>query len=339
VLIFFFCYKIKEKNSLLKSPYFWLSVVTFTLLVGLRFNVGNDYNTYLMHLTYGYGVDRLEPFSRYTMEYFLANKIWPHYWFMLCAAIQIFFFLLGLKDLKKLMPYVYFFFMFYFLSFYISGIRQANAISCVFFAFSFIKERKLIPYLILILFAFLNHKSALLALPVYWIFNLDVFFSRKVQLIIILIGFFVGQTIVSYLIENYGYYLSIFGYDYLSSQIKDNEMKVEIESGWGMLFNYIVYLVVVAYSKKLHAYFKDKNFTIFYNLFLFSVFAYGFTMQDQYLARIMGFFRMGIPVVLAYTTYYFVSRKDFSIIWFPILAAFLFLEVYKWSSDKWFFCF
>ena len=131
----------------------------------------------------------------------------------------------------------------------------------------------------------------------------------------------------------------MIGYDYLAERIKENDMKVEVDSGLGVIFNYIVFLVVVLYSKKLHEYFKDKNFSIYYNLFVFSVFCYGFTMHDQYLSRMMFFFRMSIPVVLAYATYYFVSKREDSIIWYPILAAFLVLEVYKWANDQWFFVF
>jgi len=339
IVLISFCYRVSKAKVYSKSIFLYLSILVFTVVVGLRYMVGNDYLSYLSYLTYGYGVDRLEPFSKFTIEYVLAHRIWPYYWFVLCAAIQITFFLFGFRNMKKILPYGVFFFLFYFLSFYTSGIRQANAISCIFFAFSFIKERKLIPYLLFVLFAFLNHRSAVLALPAYWIFNTDKILGIKMQIVTILAGLIVGQTLIVYLVEKYGVYLTVIGYDYLAERIKENDMKVEVDSGLGVIFNYIVFLVVVLYSKKLHEYFKDKNFSIYYNLFVFSVFCYGFTMHDQYLSRMMFFFRMSIPVVLAYATYYFVSKREDSIIWYPILAAFLVLEVYKWANDQWFFVF
>ena len=230
--------------------------------------------------------------------------------------------------------------MFFFLGFYISGVRQANAISCVFFAFTFIKDRKLVPYILLLAFAFLNHRSAIIALPVYWVFNFDKILGIKTQFLIIFSGFFIGQTIVFYLVDNYGDYLTLLGYDYLIDQIHDNEMKIEVESGLGIIFNYLVYSIIVIYSRKLYTYFQqDKNFYIYYNLFVFSVFCYGFTMHDQYLSRMTNFFRMSVPVILAYATFYAVCKRNFRIIWYPIIALYIILEIYKWSNSEWFFVF
>ena len=69
--------------------------------------------------------------------------------------------------------YAFLMFIALFLIYAFSSIRQDIAISATLIAYKFVRDRKLIPFLVLILVASTIHKSVLLFLPYYWIANIN----------------------------------------------------------------------------------------------------------------------------------------------------------------------
>ena len=67
--------------------------------------------------------------------------------------------------------FLYFFATMGVYTFMFTGVRQCLAMSICLFAYPFIKRRKLIPFLLLVLLAFFFHKSAVLFLVTYFIYN------------------------------------------------------------------------------------------------------------------------------------------------------------------------
>lgn len=68
-------------------------------------------------------------------------------------------------------PFLYFFATMGIYTFMFTGVRQCLAMSICLLSYPFVKKRKLIPFLLLVLLAFTFHKSAILFLVVYFIFN------------------------------------------------------------------------------------------------------------------------------------------------------------------------
>lgn len=103
--------------------------------------------------------------------------------------------------IKKYSSYCcYSFLLFYasvgFHSMELAAMRQAVAFGFVVLAFHFLMERKLAPYLLMICLAFTMHKSAVIFLPCYWLYNLQI--NKKMLIVwILLLGicFALGQTI------------------------------------------------------------------------------------------------------------------------------------------------
>lgn len=67
--------------------------------------------------------------------------------------------------------FLYFFATMGVYTFMFTGVRQCLAMSICLFAYPFIKRRKLIPFLLLVVLAFYFHKSAILFLVTYFIYN------------------------------------------------------------------------------------------------------------------------------------------------------------------------
>lgn len=99
---------------------------------------------------------------------------------------------------------------------HLSGMRQGIAMAFVIYSFKFILERKVWKYLLVILISTIFHKSALIALPLYWIFLFDI---KKIAplYIFILIGIFffarylLYNNLFSLLLQNdtYDVYLTV----------------------------------------------------------------------------------------------------------------------------------
>lgn len=76
-------------------------------------------------------------------------------------------------------------------AFTFSGLRQSLAIAILFFSYVFIKNRKLIPYLLCIGLSMSMHASAIVFLPAYWLFNIRIRRIHFIAIIPFTIGVFV----------------------------------------------------------------------------------------------------------------------------------------------------
>ena len=77
-------------------------------------------------------------------------------------------------------------------TFQMTGVRQSCAMAFFLLAYKYIKEKKLLKYLLMIVLTYLFHKSAIVLLPIYWFKNRKV---RKFDVaIIVAIIFFVYKN-------------------------------------------------------------------------------------------------------------------------------------------------
>ena len=72
---------------------------------------------------------------------------------------------------KANFSFLYFFATLGIYTFMFTGVRQCLAMSICLLSYRFIKERRLIPFLLLLLLAFLFHKSSILFIAAYFIYN------------------------------------------------------------------------------------------------------------------------------------------------------------------------
>ena len=94
-----------------------------------------------------------------------------------------------------------------------SAVRQDFALGCVMLSYRFIKERRLLPFLILILIASTLHKSVLIFIPYYWIANITrVKILAVISVVLIPTLFIAARSLTSILVdvsgsEQYALYL------------------------------------------------------------------------------------------------------------------------------------
>lgn len=174
-----------SSRTSLKKFYFAVAVLVI-LFQGLRsFSVGTDLAAYLpAYLDIGENLsifkDEFE-YMNFEPGYVLLNKIlyicgFDRRMFLICMAaiIQIPIFVTLYKNSTSplLSILIYFAFGNFLMTF--SGLRQAIVMSLCFSAYSLIKDKKIIPFFIVILFSALFHKSGLFCLILYPLYHLKL---------------------------------------------------------------------------------------------------------------------------------------------------------------------
>lgn len=147
--IFFARYSVKYNNGLEKAkwdPFGILIIISVSVILGMRFNVGEDYMSYLHNYRYS------EIFKQSYVDFEVFFQLITSVLSFIRVHFAIYFIVLNIiiwYFLVKCIRNIYFIFPFFvfsiftdgFLFFTINGIRQAISISMLFYAFSFINEK------------------------------------------------------------------------------------------------------------------------------------------------------------------------------------------------------
>lgn len=196
-----------------------LSFSILILFTILRYDVGWDYRWYY-HLAKRHEfleipffpkniLNYINKFDWEVWEYYrleLLNKIiyktnWffklsPQFVIVLYGVITLIFIKKGIeKNIKKRYRSKNIYLTFYALPlFYLNTLnymRQGVAVSLIFYSYTFIKRKKLFKFILLVVIATLFHKTAIITLIIYFLSDIKI--SRKIYLIILIIGLFFDE--------------------------------------------------------------------------------------------------------------------------------------------------
>jgi hypothetical protein len=189
------------------------------LFSALRFDVGYDYSMYyeLIEGNIKYfedQINRIEYLPRKII--FLSSFLgFSQLFFIISSFIITFFFYKAIKENSldpKLSTLIFICFpIFFYMS--LSVVRQYIAIAMIFYGFRFIKERKILHFFCLVLLAMLFHKSAIIALPLYFLYG-NFYINKKIIVFIYILSFFSSKFLVFFvtlLSERYAIYINGIG--------------------------------------------------------------------------------------------------------------------------------
>ena len=308
-----------RKSSMYENNilYFLIPIIVFSLLSGLRYGVGIDYNSYLELYNYwgvfDFGYDRLEPAFLAVLS--LTNSISPDnpiLYFSILGFLQIFFIFLAFKERREFLPYICFVLIFSGIAMqgFMNGIRQTIAFSIFVYSIRFIIQRKCICYYLCVFVAFLFHKSALLLIPFYFV-KYPLFSNVGVQLLLLMVSFMAMmfnplQSIVSS-IDDLAILLGYGGYLDISMQSK---LIGSASVGMITFVKLFIYALIIVKSVDMKRYFSDNLFNVIYDLFLIGVcFSYLFR-GSQLLNRSILYFAYMEIFVMAYVLMYFYKKRN-----------------------------
>ena len=279
----------KERKGLWACPETYCIILIYTIVVGLRWMVGLDYENYYdwYNQDYGYyNFDSMELIPRVTMLFMYSLNMPFYTWFMLMAFLQIFFILKAFE--KEYINYLtagLFFYLVFYLGHDMNIIRQGVSLSIVAYAYSFLSKKTQIYYVALVILACLFHRSA--ALAILFVFlplirNISMP-PVAVQLIFFFVLSYLGTIIINYITDNIGQYLAIIDYQDKLAGYKTSTQVIENKTGLGVLFRDFITILIILNSNK---YLKTDNLKSLYIVYFIGACLYHACMNEISLSRI-----------------------------------------------------
>lgn len=298
------------------------SLLLFAIISGIRWQVGTDHLSYLegydrvkSGLTFNINGNSNEPAFELITNLFAYLNIHYAFYFAFWAFLQLYFIYYAVRHERYLLPFIgiLIIFGFHYLS-WMNGIRQMLAACMFVYSIQFIRDRKLLPYVVTILLASTIHKSALLLLIFYFIPQKDYFKYSYVNLALIAATLYIGLN-PSWLqaVDFLEQVLAFIGYDRYSQRIDFLvEYREEMNIGPRMLAILFLNVLIVWYAPKLKEVFKETNFLIYFNftfigILLFNLFAH----TNHIFLRPVSYFTIFLLLTTAYLLHYLKPRKEY----------------------------
>lgn len=193
VMVALICYILlvfskKTDNNKIKCFLIICSFLILFFVSAIRVNVGTDYKSYYNWF------NEVPSFSLRYENFGFNNLIMiiklftnnPQWLFVTTSFFILFF--VYISVIKEQSSYDISIFLFIALGYYFStfnGVRQWMASSVFILAYHFAKQKKIVIYILLVIFASLFHKTAILLLPFYIVFQLKINDKIKILLVIL----------------------------------------------------------------------------------------------------------------------------------------------------------
>ena len=301
----------------------------FAVVFGLRYDVGVDHLEYLEKYQTLIGIERFEPIFQWVTLIFHEQGIHYVFYFALWALLQVSLVYYSLKDERYLYPFLAIsLFMGQFFWHWMNGIRQDLA-ACVFlYATIFIVKKEFWKYLLCCIIAAGFHKTAVLLLPVYFIFvtKNDWLKNRFIQYCLLVIAALVAVSnydIVTSIFPLIDYFILLLDYDIYSEQALDKFAELT-KSGVSLYAFILIDFIIIFYSFKLKKYYQSRKFDIIYNLYFFGTIMQLLFTNNMLLARPFRYFRYFKLLILAYLLYFLWKKGgkncDTTLVFFVVMS-------------------
>lgn len=300
----------------------WMPIVLFTLVFGLRYGVGVDYNNYVE--IYEETASYNSFFSMWENERYEAGFIILLYvchlvhapvfvLFSIIAFIQIFLLYKAFKDEGDILVFLYATFIFTgFCMFSFMNIMRHEIAFCIFmYSLRYIRDNKPAKYWLCCLFAFAFHRSAILLFPLYFIWRRrkGIFNSWYIELAAVL-GCFLVSFVLSWqnLLHYFDTIVTLLGYENYLEIAED--MTVNSKLGITRLLNLFVTCIIILNSKWIKSYYNSALFNILYDLYIVGVCLGYIFMGSMMFQRIILYASHTHFIVLAYALCYFYKTRE-----------------------------
>lgn len=305
------------------NPEIIVMIMSFAIIFGCRYNVGVDYSSYLD--AYLWGSNReYEPLFAFVTKAMSESGIHYAIYFSLWAFLECFLLFYTFKEQRYLFPYIVFFLIFgsYYLSM-MNIIRQQVA-ACVFlYSLHYVDNKNLFKYYVLLLIALLFHKSAIILIIVYPLFQIkkDWFYKYWVQFALLVVSIFLStqyDVVVKSVTKAFEMFAGVAGYDNYVIGILYNEKlnsanQFGNNTGAGIYISIFIDTCIIAYSKRMKRYYGSSFFNILYTLWFIRIIADFIVGDSIILNRPFMYFYNVKMIILSYFMYYCVMSKR----WLP----------------------
>lgn len=338
-------YKLSSKKNIWSSVYVYIAILSFSLIVGLRWNVGMDYPAYyalIQGLTPEYELERIEFCPRIMMLFIQKHHLPFYLWFIVMASIQISCFYIAINKLcKRLLPWCCFILLFFFLEYFLNIVRQGTALMIALCALAFYLEKRWLLAFLFCLFSYSFHHSSAIILFIIVVDRIKKIPSVNFQILIFTLSIIIGATLMPIVISKFGLFTELIGYNKSVDDVLSQDLQVKKGSGLFVLFNYLIYYLIIFNSNRMQDNCNEvipiRKYTLFYNCFFIGICLYSSTMNNMLLSRIAMYFNISSIIIIS--LYLYINMKGNALkrtISLSIIAVYgftIFLKVFL--SDDW----
>lgn len=315
--------KITKRNIPFLNLPTTISILLFALICGVRYNVGVDNLSYIQQYT---NLQRLGHFARGDFEALFgwtANiftslgfhfSIFMGFW----AGIQLFFIYYSMRYNKYLLPFIALFIVLgpTFLTW--TNILRQTVVICIFtFLIEYIVTRKLWKYVAGILICSCIHKSAIILLPFYFIFQKPLYpKSRLLNISIVIVCTVVGMTPSwIYMMNGLKDILAFVDYEDYANQLEFITENANQAMAWGpaRIGLYVLDLLAIWFYPKIKEKYRlDNRFNIYFCAFLFGTFFFNlFANTSHIFLRPIAYFRDFRLIIVPVCLYYLLKERRY----------------------------
>lgn len=317
--------------------YVILGILFYAFFMGVRSGVGGDFYGYLdmyKDALSGSYSDREELGWIWYLKSlaFLNAPQWVYYG--LVAFLQLFLVFYSVKKNKEIYPYLALTFMLggVWLS-YANGLRQQLAFCIIAVAITFINDKSLIKglikYIVLILLAFLFHRSAIIAIVFFPLFRTKSGYMHNliVEYGLLVVAFIYSNTdfatMISGRIEevsmllNYENYLNPYS-EMLSSTVE--------RFGVGYFIELIIIVFLIAISNSVKESFNSKHLNIIYDI-SFIGFLLKYIFIDSLVFSRINYYFLGFQYIFAAFSLYSLIKSKKQFLFYALLSLYLLIFI------------
>lgn len=294
-------------------------LILFSIIVGMRYDVGVDHLTYLQDYYNPIATSITEPGFIFIRDTFRALGLHFVFYFTLIAFIQIFFYFYSLKDYIYILPIlVFFIFTTSEIWSWMNMIRQAISCCIWIYSINYIVSKNFFKYFLCCILALLFHKTAVILVPIYFIANSNfIQKSIKYQLCILFISTIIGQyfwNLFPYLTSYIEHYAEITNLSNVNSYGVDSliDQKQRSEGGESLakIAKLIIDIIIVLNSHRIFNFYKGGKISILYFFFYLSIVLYLILPKNSFIfERPFSYFYSLKPIFYSFFLYYLLHNK------------------------------
>lgn len=300
-------------------------VIFFTIIAGIRWNVGADCLSY----AYIFSKPDYVPYTKESLWWLLVSFIHKtgFHWTIglaICGFVQVFFLTQALKNYRWLLvflPFVFFGGRYWMDC--MNAVRQMMVACGFVWASRFIVERKIWYYIAFVACASFIHQSALILLPFYFLYpSIDISAKRFTLIGILIACLVLGQTPAFQSFAQYFKFVAdatdYEGYGVSMTQLLlQGQTDLGLSFGPMMLTYILIPIFIIWYGPEIKEQFADKipMFNIWYNLAYFYACGYFLVCNISHLfIRPMMYFELFQMIMATILLYYlWAEYKEYGI--------------------------
>lgn len=337
-----------------KNDSFWklnviFSLLIFTLISGLRYDVGVDFLFYLEgyeSISDSFDIydnSKFEIGYNYIQKQFYNLGLHSSFLFGFFALLKIFLIYYNFKKEQFLYGCLSFIIITSGFFTMMNEIRQTLVVCLLLYAIQFANKKDALKYFLIASLGYFIHSSALIFIPIFFIviYDKDFFNSISLQLIVFsLFMFFDEIGFINNFLSDYSnlFNLIINKENYIDIYSRLSIWEREYAKSIRYYLKVLMFILIIINSKKIKSYFNSKNLIKYYNLFFIGCLFYLLTYNNTLLQRPARYFMFFELVIGGYALFYFLKRdKKFAFIY--IFLSILFFSAIVYSDHHTFYKF